>query len=280
MLYERFGREEICPALPKGATEISLTSYVRENIGALADGARWGVLILPGGGYRLTGSSEAEPVALDFLHGGVQAFVLRYSVESDQWPQAFLEAAASLAFIRQNAAKYGIRSDRIAVCGFSAGGHLAGCLANLWADPIIGEKLGLTPEEVRPDAAILSYPVISAGEWAHRDSFFRLTGQKELSPELEKLSLEKSVTTGNPPTFLWTTDTDNTVPAENTLLYAWALRRQGVPLELHYYGHGPHAMATATRETAGDPGWQDEQAATWLPLCVRWLQRETWRNKN
>ena len=144
----------------------------------------------------------------------------------------------------------------------------------------IGEKPGLTPEEVRPDAAILSYPVISAGEWAHRDSFFRLTGQKELSPELEKLSLEKSVTAGNPPTFLWTTETDNTVPAENTLLYAWALRRQGVPLELHYYGHGPHAMATATRETAGDPGWQDEQAATWLPLCVRWLQRETWRNKN
>ena len=71
-----------------------------------------------------------------------------------------------------------------------------------------------------------------------------------------------------------------TVPPENTLLYACALRRQGVPLELHYYGHGPHAMATATSEAAGDPGWQDEQAATWLPLCVRWLQRETWRNKD
>lgn len=229
MLYERFGREEICPALPEGATEISLTSYARENIGALADGARWGVLILPGGGYRLTGSSEAEPVALDFLHGGVQAFVLRYSVEPDRWPQAFLETAAALAFIRRNAEQYGIRPDRIAVCGFSAGGHLAGCLANLWADPIIGEKLGLTAEEVRPDAAILSYPVISAGEWAHRDSFFRLTGQKALSPELEKLSLEKSVTTGNPPTFLWATDTDRTVPPENTLLYACALRRRGAP---------------------------------------------------
>lgn len=280
MLYERFARAEICPALPEGATEISLTAYARADIGALAGGARWGVLILPGGGYRLTSDREAEPVALDFLHGGVQAFVLHYSVEPDRWPQAFLEAAAALAFLRRSAARYGIRPDRLAVCGFSAGGHLAGCLANLWGDPIIGERLGLTPEEVRPDAAILSYPVISAGEWAHRDSFFHLTGREALPPELEKLSLEKSVTAGNPPTFLWTTDTDRTVPPENTLLYAWALRRQGVPLELHCYGHGPHAMAMATGEAAGDPGWQDEQAATWLPLCIRWLRRETWRNKD
>ena len=280
MIYERFGREEICPALPKGTTEISLTAYAREKTGAAPWGERWGVLILPGGGYRLTADSEAEPVALDFLHGGVQAFVLKYSVEPDQWPQAFLETAAAVVFLRRNAARYGIRPDHLAVCGFSAGGHLAGCLANLWGDPVIGDKLGLTPEEVRPDAAILSYPVISAGEWGKHRSFMRLTGREKLSPELEKLSLEKSVTAGNPPTFIWTTDTDRTVPAENTLLYAWALRRQGVPLELHYYGCGPHAMGTATAESGGDPGWQDEQAATWLPLCVRWLRRETWRNKD
>lgn len=279
MLYKRFRREEICPNLPKGETEISLTAYAREKTGAAPWGDRWGVLILPGGGYQITADSEAEPVALDFLHGGVQAFVLRYSVEPDRWPQAFLEAAAALAFLRRNGAAYGIRPDRIAVCGFSAGGHLAGCLANLWADPVIGEKLGLTPEEVRPDAAILSYPVISAGEWGHGDCTQRLTGWEKLPPELERLSLENSVTAGNPPTFIWTTDTDRTVPPENTLLYAWALRRQGVPLELHYYGHGPHAMGTATAESGGDPDWQDRQAATWLPLCVRWLHRETWRNR-
>ena len=280
MIYERLGRAEICPALPAGAAEISLTAYARERIGRAPWGARWGVLILPGGGYRVTADSEAEPVALEFLHGGVQAFVLHYSVEPDRWPQAFLEAAAALAFLRRSAARYGICPDRVAVCGFSAGGHLAGCLANLWADPVIGETLGLSPEEVRPDAAVLCYPVISAGDWGKHRSFARLTGREELPPELEKLSLEKSVTAGNPPTFLWTTDTDRTVPAENTLLYAWALRRQGVPLELHYYGHGPHAMGTATAESGGDPGWQDGQAATWLPLCIRWLERETWRNKD
>ena len=109
----------------------------------------------------------------------------------------------------------------------------AGCLANLWGDPIIGERLGLTPEEVRPDAAILSYPVISAGEWAHRDSFFHLTGREALPPELEKLSLEKSVTAGNPPTFLWSTVTDGTVPVEHTLRYADALRSHGA-----FRGHG------------------------------------------
>ena len=273
MLYERFARAEICPALPEGATEISLTAYARADIGALAGGARWGVLILPGGGYRLTSDREAEPVALDFLHGGVQAFVLQYSVEPDRWPQAFLEAAAALAFLRRNAARYGIRPDRLAVCGFSAGGHLAGCLANLWGDPIIGERLGLTPEEVRPDAAILSYPVISAGEWAHRDSFFHLTGREALPPELEKLSLEKSVTAGNPPTFLWTTDTDRTVPPENTLAYARALGEKGVPFELHLFQDGPHAMGLADRESARDQAHYDAHAAAWHGLCVDWLRR-------
>lgn len=274
MIYEQFRREDIHPRLPQGKTDIRLTAYARPRSGLLADnGERWAVLILPGGGYFTTAETEAEPVALSFLASGVQAFVLDYSVEPDRWPQQFLEAAAALAFIRCNAEKYGVRADRIAVCGFSAGGHLAGCLCNLWADPLIGEALGLKPEEVRPDAAILSYPVITAGAYGIADCLPRLTGKDPLPAELTKLSLETSVTEGNPPSFLWATVTDATVKVENTMLYAWALRAAGIPFELHLYGEGPHAMGICTTESAGNKRYVNAHSATWQPLAVEWLTK-------
>src|SRR5699024_9614689 len=113
----------------------------------------WAVLILPGGGYQVTAPGEGEPVALAFLAAGVQGFVLEYSVAPACWPQAFLEACAAMDFLRRNRDKYGV--DRLAVCGFSAGGHLAGCVANLWDSPLAAGELGLTPDQVRPDGAIL-----------------------------------------------------------------------------------------------------------------------------
>ncbi len=273
MLYEQFGRTELHSRLPESGTEIRLTAYARPRSGLLADGGeRWAVLILPGGGYQVTAPTEGEPVALAFLNAGIQAFVLDYSVLPARWPQQLLEAAAALAFIRRNAEKYGVRPDRIAVCGFSAGGHLAGCLANLWGDGVIHETLGLAPGEARPDAAILCYPVVTAGAYAIRECFTRLTGMEKLPPELEKLSLEESVTAKNPPTFLWSTDMDATVPVENTMLYAWALRRKGVSVETHIYNRGPHAMGIATAESAGTAEYTDERAATWQPLATSWLK--------
>ncbi|MEG1875895.1 MAG: alpha/beta hydrolase, partial [Angelakisella sp.] len=163
MLHEIFSREEISHALPGSATALRLTSYARPRSGLLGDdGDRWAVLILPGGGYELTSPTEGEPVALAFVAAGVQAFVLDYSVAPDVWPQAFLETAAAVAFLRKRAERYGFSPDKIAVCGFSAGGHLAGSLANLWQHAVIGQVLGVSPRQVRPDAAILCYPVISA----------------------------------------------------------------------------------------------------------------------
>jgi acetyl esterase/lipase len=157
---------------------------------------------------------------------------------------------------------------RVAVCGFSAGGHLAGCLANLWGHPVLEEN-GLESARVRPDAAILAYPVISSGPFGHRTSFRNLLGGAVIPPEL---SLERSVTPENPPTFLWATLTDGTVPAENTLLYAQALRRAGIPFELHLYPHGPHAMALADGQTLGRPDQQDPHVAGWFAQCLEWLR--------
>ncbi len=270
MLYETLTPGEFCPTLPIGSSPVTLTAYARPHWGAVADdGNRWGVLILPGGGYEVVADSEGEPVALAFLNAGCQAFVLRYSTVPDRYPQQLLEAAAAMAYLKANQDKYGI--SNFAVCGFSAGGHLAGCLANLWKAPFLSETLGLPSAAFHPDAAILSYPVISAGPHRSESSFTNLLDGKAATGEYACLSLEHSVSAATPPAFLWCTCTDNSVPAENTLLYASALQANHIPFELHVYPHGPHAMSTATAEGAKTLERVDSHIATWLPLCCQWL---------
>ena len=270
MLCEAFSLSDLHPDLKDSTARLSV--YARDPAGALADETpRWGVLILPGGGYGVVAPAEGEPVALAFLAAGMQAFVLEYSVAPARWPQAFLEAAAAVAFLRKNAARYQLH--RIAVCGFSAGGHLAGCLCNLWGDPLIQTELGLAPTDVRPDAGVLCYPVISAALSAGGSTFPNLLGEDWKRSGRVDLSLETSVTPTNPPAFLWTTWEDGSVPMENTLAYAAALRRQGVPFDLHVFQHGPHAMGLATDECARDGEHRDPRAAGWHPLCVSWLRR-------
>ena len=272
MLCEAFSLSDLHPDLAGSAARLSV--YARDPAGALADETpRWGVLILPGGGYGVVAPAEGEPVALAFLAAGMQAFVLEYSVAPARWPQAFLEAAAAVAFLRKNAQRYRIHPHRIAVCGFSAGGHLAGCLCNLWGDPLIRTELGLAPTDVRPDAGVLCYPVISAALSAGGSTFPNLLGEDWKQSGRVDLSLETSVTPTNPPAFLWTTWEDGSVPMENTLAYAAALRRQGVPFDLHVFQHGLHAMGLATDECARDGEHRDPRAAGWHPLCVSWLRR-------
>lgn len=260
MEMQRYGQTELHPRLPAGQTEMALSV-----LGPAA--APWGVLVLPGGGYGLTAADrEGFPVARAFAEAGHAAAVLEYSVAPDRWPQALLETAAAISLLRRRGA------ERVAVCGFSAGGHLAGCAANLWSHPVIGETLGLTPEEVRPDASILCYPVITAKPpLGSTVSFGNLLGEGEPVPP--ELSLEDAVTGRTPPAFLWATVTDGSVPVENTLLYASALRKEGVPFELHLYADGPHAMALADERTLGRPEQQDPHVASWFPLCLEWLGR-------
>lgn len=271
MLYEELHAGDL--GLPPDFSDVTLTVYARDLVNDRLyedDLQRWGVLIIPGGGYQKVVPREGEPVALAFLRLGIQAFVLRYSVLPHRWPQAFLEAAAAMRYLRANGQRYHLGPDRLAVCGFSAGGHLAGCLANLWEDPLPGQRLGAEPRDIRPDAAILGYPAITAGPFANKNAFLRLTGAEDLPPELEKLSLEKSVTPRNPPTFLWTTNADQIVAPENTFLYAQALRACGVPFELHVFQDGPHGMALAER-IRGVPEPVEARVGAWLGLCASWL---------
>ncbi len=268
MIHETLSAAQFAPALEESGAR--LHTYARPQEGFLAEqGGRWGVLILPGGGYGVVAKSEGEPVALAFLGAGVQAFVLEYSVAPACWPQQFMEAAAAMAYLRQHAQQYGIAPDRIAVCGFSAGGHLAGCMANLWDHSLIKECLGLTAQQVRPDAAILSYPVITMGQWGSDMTRGNLFAG---APVAEETWLEKSVTDQNPPTFLWATWTDGSVPVENTLLYANALRAHGVSFEMHIFNEGPHAMGLATADSAWKADHTNRRAADWHRLCTTWLK--------
>lgn len=269
MIHETLTAAQFAPALP-GSSGAVLKTYARPQEGFLAeDGGRWGVLVLPGGGYQVNAKSEGEPVALAFLGAGMQAFLLEYSVAPARWPQALLETAAAIAWLREHAANYGVAPDKIAVCGFSAGGHLAGCAANLWNSPLVTDALGLTGEQARPDAAILCYPVITMGQFGSDTTRSNLFGE---GPIAEEASLENSVTEHNPPTFLWTTYTDGSVPMENTLIYAAALRGHHVPFELHVFSQGPHAMGLATGESAWQADHTDLRASAWHPLCTGWLK--------
>ena len=235
-----------------------------ENVSAKR--LRPGILILPGGGYRHTSPREAEPVALRFLALGYVPFVLDYSCAPSGYPTALREAAMAMRFIRENAARFEVNPQMVAAIGFSAGGHLCGCLGTLYDCP---EILDIAPPEtVRPDALGLCYPVAVSWGKTHDDSFAALT--RFDSALRSCLSLEKLVRPDMPPVFLWHTRDDASVNVRNSLILSLALEEQGVDFAMHIYRSGRHGLATATamsceasflRGISRDiPGWIDEMA--------------------
>ncbi len=235
--------------------------------------ARGAVLICPGGGYVFTSDREAEPIAMRYNAAGFHAFVLYYSVAPARHPQPLLDVSRAMCIIRENAAKWNIAPDKIAVCGFSAGGHLAASLGVHWAKPYIQEAPGIIKNMNRPNALILSYPVITSGPFAHRGSFQNLLGNTPAENLLEEMSLELQVNKNTAPAFLWHTFDDQSVPVENSLLFAQALRKSNVPFELHIYPEGSHGLSLANEETAEEGLEPDIHIATWMPLCIEWLKQ-------
>lgn len=245
----------------------SLTTYVLDEP-LETKRKRGAVLVCPGGGYAMCCSSrEGEPIALMFNAAGFHAFVLDYSVAPHVFPDALFEASEAMKFIRKNAEEWGIDEDKIAVCGFSAGGHLAASLATLWNSE---KAVKCDDQKNKPNAAILCYPVISSGEKAHRGSFDNLLGENKNDEKmLEYVSLENQVSADTPPTFLWHTFSDEAVPVENSLMFANALKKNDVPFEMHIYPKGSHGMSLATTEVCGG---NDFHVATWAKLACEWLE--------
>lgn len=225
------------------------------------------VLICPGGGYRNRAPHEGEPVAQRFNRLGWHAFVVHYRVAPHRHPRPLQDAARALRLIRQQATTWQVDPGHVAICGFSAGGHLAASLGVHFRHPALQGTGPLERLSCRPDGLILCYPVITAGEFRHAGSFENLLGPDATPAQRLELSLETRVSPETPPTFLWHTADDPAVPVENSLLFAQALRRHRVPFELHVYPHGRHGLGLAD---------EDPHVASWLPLCAAWLRSLGW----
>lgn len=230
------------------------------------------VLICPGGGYAMCSQREAEPVALQYLKEGYNAFVLWYTVAPKHFPHALREVAASVELIHRNAEAWNCDENLVAILGFSAGGHLAALYSNAYDWPEVREVM---PESKPVQASVLCYPVISADPAvAHMGSFECLVGHLPLTPEeTERFSCDRLVRDTTPPAFLWHTSEDNCVPVQNSLRYATALADHHVPFELHIFPYGYHGMSLCTRETLDGeitPGMQHAQC--WVEESCRWLK--------
>lgn len=223
------------------------------------------MLILPGGGYGSLAEHEGTGYAEFFAAHGISAYVLKYRLGSNGYrhPVMLNDAARALRMVRAFAKRDGLDPARVGVIGSSAGGHLAATLATHFATGKVDAPDAVERESSRPDLAILCYPVISFGEFAHTGSRRNLLGDKP-SPELvQNLSNELQVTKDTPPCFLWHTVEDKAVPVENSLLFAVALRRAGVPVSLHIYEKGAHGLGF---------GRPDKPAPPWAPQLLYWFK--------
>lgn len=229
------------------------------------------MVVCPGGGYGMCSQRESEPIALKFLEEGFNVFVLTYSVAPNRFPTQIREVAAVMELIYKNADNWNCDTNKIAIIGFSAGGHLAAHYSTMFD---CEEVRDVFPESKSVNASILCYPVISAeAVTAHMGSFENLLGHKPQSQEeTDYFSCDKNVKPTTPPAFLWHTAEDTCVPLKNTLLYAEALWRNNVPVELHVYPFGGHGLSTCDSQTIDDMTSVFEYNAQWISSAKKWLK--------
>ncbi|MFD0711436.1 alpha/beta hydrolase [Paenibacillus sp. GCM10027626] len=255
------------------------------------------VVVCPGGGYLSTSDREAEPVALRFAAHGYHAFVLRYTTwfgehvpdlnesppgnANSAFPLPMLELAEALATVRRSAAEWRVDRGRIAVVGFSAGGHLAASLGAHWSGDLLRERFGVEVNLVRPDALVLGYPLVDhafALEREEQEAYKKLVYRAHFgrpdpsSEEREANSPLRYVNAGTPPTFLWHTADDELVNARNSLLWAMALGDRGIPYELHVFESGVHGLSLADETSAADDTHIHAGCQKWFELALTWLR--------
>lgn len=231
------------------------------------------VLVLPGGGYGFTSQREATPIALEFTASGMSAFILHYSVAPEvRFPAELVQVYSAIRVIRENAEEWNIDPDQIYICGFSAGGHLTASAGIFWNRDWV-RKLGFVDDMHKPNGLILSYPVITSGEFAHRGSFENLLGDQYTDEFLELNSLEKQVTQDTPRCFIWHTAEDNAVPVQNSLMLASALAANQIPFELHVYPHGGHGLSLANELVCNQDG-VIPKIQSWVPFAKEWIWKD------
>ena len=238
----------------------SLTPYLAKSPNGTA------VIVCPGGSYtHLAMDHEGVQIARWLNSLGISAFVLQYRLGPKyHHPAMIQDAQRAIRMVRTNAAALRVQPDRIGIWGFSAGGHLASTAATHFdaGDPQAADAIDRTSS--RPDFAILAYAVISLNsEYAHVGSRNNLLGQTPDPKLVDELSNDQKVTAQTPPTFLFHTSADTGVPAENSVRFYLALRKAGVPAELHIFQNGPHGVGLAPT---------DATLNMWSGLLANWLR--------
>ena len=271
MLYQKFTLSEKYP-------DASLTSYVCDAEPAVAP--RPALIVCPGGGYGNLSPREAEPIVRRFWSEGFNVYLLRYSINDNAKNFApLIEAALAIKLVRERADKDNSDPGKVFIMGFSAGGHVAASAGTMWNIPEVRDAVGVTgslsPEGInRPDGMILSYPVITVGEFTHKGSAQRVSGHEILTQEdIDTFSLEKRVDSTTSPAFIWHTLTDTTVPVQNTIMFINALLNAGVSFEAHIFPKGPHGLSLCNVETFDN---KEQMIAPhvecWAELAARWIK--------
>lgn len=225
---------------------VSLTAYIQEVGGEFSYiDKRPAILILPGGGYQFCSDREAEPVALAYLKAGFQAFVLRYSVGVHAaWPQPLNDYEQAMAMIRANSERWLLDPERVAVIGFSAGGHLAGCAAAM--------------AENKPNAVILGYAVVY--------------GEDAVKCNPTAPDVVAAVDRNTAPSFIFASRRDNVVPIRNSTLYANACAVNDVAFESHIYAYGPHGFSLADSSLQDPASDMCVRISDWVEDSIAWLK--------
>src|SRR5215510_14827111 len=217
----------------------ALTIYMPPN----TTGPMPAVIIAPGGSYtRLSMNLEGRSPANFFNTLGIAAFVLRYRLGPQyHHPIELGDAQRAVRTVRARAAEWHIAPDRIGIMGFSAGGHLASSASTHFDQGAADAADAIDRVSSRPDFAVLGYPVISFVEpWTHQGSKTNLLGDAPDAALARSLSSETQVTATTPPAFIYHTNADTVVPVENAIAYFLALRKAGVPAEMHVFRNGAH----------------------------------------
>lgn len=222
------------------------------------------IIICPGGAYECVSAREGEPIAMKFLAAGFHCFVLDYAVAPTGWPASCCELSKAVSYVRSIADENGIDKNRVFVCGFSAGGHLAASIGVHYDKEIIRKYSDVYGLENKPDGMILCYPVITDHD-THKGTMKNfVAGRDEMKVFF---GLENYVTNDTPKTFIWHTFEDQIVPVVSTTRFVNALVEHGVECEVHIYPKGQHGLSLADRQS----GMILQEVSGWIDMAIRWI---------
>lgn len=286
---------------PTAEYPATYTAYLAEPVPARADEPRPAVVICGGGSFTAISAHEQEPVAYEFLNRGFQAFTLDYVTSSTgnvSFPNPEADLAKMVATVRANAKAWHVDPDKVTVVGFSAGGFVCASLAAQWKSGPFAAITGERPDRLRPDAAILAYPVLDmrvirdeqtrdpridlrvpktggkTGRDLLNDYIAMVIGGEATDERMAEVCPTTHVSRDMPPTFVWGTADDKTCPICQVYDLAQAMAREGVVHELHVFDQGGHGLSVANINTRCDNEDRAHAVRAWVELAFDFLERQ------